>query len=423
MAETVESIHNKIIKKTDQISYLLETLCSIIETIEISKDLNKATIPTGKVTKKRKSKQSEELNNVVFSPINIPSINTIRNKLYISVDLLRSEYEEVFSNYNLEVVEILSLYYQNINQDNITEDYYQILSSGNFSRQLNEIATKIYDFAIGITNGTMIPGLDHCVIPIKLSAGLNNDLKSIKKLYKSIITINVDIKEKKNTIETCECGRRMTVLPGRSEMICDSCKSITLITGTVFEDHQFYSQEGQKTKHSAYDPMRHYRVWMERITARENKQFPDSDLTLITHCLERDGYQLKSPNCRLHCKELRIYLSECKLTKYNNHVPMLLKVLTGKTPPIIDNKYDRKIEQMFRVAIEIYETIDNARNNKPYYPYFIYKIIEQIFMGDPYTLEILKFIHLQGEKTLIKNDTLYKKICAESNGLLTYRPT
>ena len=66
------------------------------------------------------------------------------------------------------------------------------------------------------------------------------------------------------------------------------------------------------------------------------------------------------------------------------------------------------------------ETFD--RQNKPYYPYFIYKILENMFCKSS-KIRILECIHLQSRETVIDNDLIYEKICDSSNGEFTFKPT
>jgi len=88
------------------------------------------------------------------------------------------------------------------------------------------------------------------------------EIYTILKLYNNS-TINKNIKEV--VYEMCICVTKMDIDPIASTLICKNCGIIKELYGTVFEDEQFYYQEGQRTKHGTYDPSKHCRFWVERI--------------------------------------------------------------------------------------------------------------------------------------------------------------
>ncbi len=79
----------------------------------------------------------------------------------------------------------------------------------------------------------------------------------------------------------------------------------------------------------------------------------------------------------------------------------------------------------FNKAMRLYDIVVPGGGNKPYYPYFIYKIMEYEFRNKPEKLRLLDFIHLQSRETVIKNDKLFKRMCelADKNDGLVYEPT
>ena len=66
-----------------------------------------------------------------------------------------------------------------------------------------------------------------------------------------------------------------------SAMVCEKCGMINEMLGTVFEDDQFYYQEGNRSKHGTYDPSKHCKFWVERIQARENTEIPSEIIEII----------------------------------------------------------------------------------------------------------------------------------------------
>jgi hypothetical protein len=104
-----------------------------------------------------------------------------------------------------------------------------------------------------------------------------------------------------------------------------------------------------------------------------------------------------------------------------------VKHFTGRSPPQLDFQETREVSIKFTKIMEIYEMIrkPGKDHNRPYYPFFIYKIIEQMFKNDPIKIKLLESIHLQSSETLTKNDKLYRKICemAPKDSGLDYTPT
>jgi hypothetical protein len=234
--------------------------------------------------------------------------------------------------------------------------------------------------------------------------------------------IEVNLKIEKSNYEVCKCGTRMTIVPEFSELKCNGCGKIKTIYGVVFRDDQFYPQEGQKTKHGGYDPPRHYRFWIDRIQALENRVFPDDVLKKIDGVIVQDGIDRHTLNIRI----MRGILKEIKCTAFNDHAALLVVLNGGPAPPRLEFQQNRKMSNRFHKAMSLYDVVVPSGGNKPYYPYFIYKIIENEFKGNAEMLRLLDYIHLQSRDTVVKNDKIYEQMCKladpEKDGLV-YTPT
>ena len=223
--------------------------------------------------------------------------------------------------------------------------------------------------------------------------------------------------------ESCEkCSTKMTVIPNMSELICETCGNTQMLSGTVFEDDQFYYQEGQRTKHGTYDPTKHCRIWVERIQAREATDIPPTIIDKIKTCIVRDRIRdIK----RISCPQIRKYLQQTENSKYNEHIPLIRKLLTGIIPPQLTDHELQLINIYFDKVIRIFDEVKPPdKTNCPYHPYFIYKIIEQIIKPNESDRkkEILSCIHLQSFQTLCANDIIWMPICARIPEF-TYVPT
>ncbi len=311
------------------------------------------------------------------------------------------------NDYNIAVVNVLSDYYAAADNENKkTRQFYQIITSENF-----------------------IPRINDCIMQLKLVTmklmkyPRCEAIFNAESMLNSALNIEVNIKLEKLNYEVCKCGTKMDVVPELSELHCPACLEIQTIIGAVFRDDQFYPQEGQKTKHGGYDPARHYRVWIERLQARESKVFSDSVLKKIEYVLNRDNYDRKT----LSCENMREILKDSKVaaTSLYDHAPLLVKMFGGPSPPALSFHEYKTLSTRFSKAMSLYDVVNPDSNNKPYYPYFIYKIIEHEFRYDPDKLRLLDSIHLQSRETVIKNDKSYEQMCrlAHPDDGLVYTPT
>lgn len=394
MLGTIESTHRKILDKVGIIRDNLRVIQNIANQYRMEAE-------------NKKGKKYQE------------AVSLIDN-LYIG--LTWDNLETTESNYNLAVAVTLTEYYSNPrNEEQHTQEYYRIITSENFVAQIDDAIIKCNAFI------EMIQKVDSMHIfsredSRQFEAVLNNVCKNIE--YAQSIEIN--LKLEKSNYEVCKCGVRMTVMPEYSELWCSQesggCGKIKKILGVVFRDDQFYPQEGQKTKHGGYDTGRHYRFWMERIQALESKVFPDEDNAKIDYIIERDKIDRRT----LDIGKMREILKEAKLTAWNDHAALLVVLHGGPAPPRLDFQENRKMCNRFHKAMTLYDTVVPDGKNKPYYPYFIYKIVEYEFRNNPEKLRLLDYIHLQSRDTVVKNDKIFEKMCEladpERDGL-KYFPT
>lgn len=213
----------------------------------------------------------------------------------------------------------------------------------------------------------------------------------------------------KQEFEACKCGGHMLPIAELSEMHCESCSRVKKVVGAVFRDEQYYPQEGQKTKHGAYKPPRHLRFWLERLQARRHSEFDPADIAKMKYVIERDKYDLRM----LSCADIRTILKDNAVgrTKLNDFAPELCVLFGGRAPPQFTFQETREIIILFNTAMMLYDKVNPAGGNKPYYPYFLYQIFSRKFAGDPEKLRILKYIHLQSRDTVTKNDTIFRNMC------------
>jgi hypothetical protein len=189
------------------------------------------------------------------------------------------------------------------------------------------------------------------------------------------------------------CDKEMDMTPSTSQSFCRKCGLVEKLDGTVFEDEQFYHQEGKRTKHGNYEANKHCKIWVERIQARESKEIPQALITKLKKCIVRDSIIDLD---RVTCELIRDWLRQIRRTKFNEHVPLIRKLLTGKVPSQLTDIELRKLGISFDKVITVFGKIKPPeKTNCPYHPYFIYKILELMIDECGRKRELLSCIHLQ----------------------------
>jgi len=232
------------------------------------------------------------------------------------------------------------------------------------------------------------------------------------------------------------CGELMIMYTEDAELRCDECGLILLLQGTVYDDSQPDSQSLQGTKNKRYDPKRHCDKRLNQIQAKEDWKIPDDVINKLDIRAQREyrhGKNLRSMK-PMPCKQIRRWLKQEKMTKYNHHAPLIRKIITSMhgpsvIPPQLTMDEEQEVLIDFSTAMSCYETVtqteeykrkyEKDRNrvrqrNKPnrfYYWFVLFKILSQKLRGDPRLPRILECIHLQSSATLAKDDDIWAMMC------------
>lgn len=365
---------------------------------------------------------------------------------FLHLNLLQSDFDELEISYNLSIVGNLAKYYsaegRHLEEIN-TKEFYRIIDSENYIPRINEFLDKAKNILeLLITAYNKKPKEDPIAAPKRgrrqkkkpQTIELSDDdslfpiVEKIKRQVQNAESIVVSIETKKNKYDTCDCGSKMIFLPESSELYCQECQEVKTLYGTITDDLQTGSFDGVKTKQGKYDPTRHFKFWMERTQARERKIFPPDHLDRIERIKNRDQIEIRS------IYDMRSLLKEAKLTQYNDHGPLLMKTFTGVSPPQLGFTTLRKFSIKFNKIIDCLEHMKNPEDNRPYYPYFIYKIAEGEaenakkrgeYEEERELRRLLLYIHLQSDDTVTKNDILFEGICkmCEPSDDLEFTPT
>lgn len=233
---------------------------------------------------------------------------------------------------------------------------------------------------------------------------------------------DVQFNAQKIEYDRCEtCGVPMGVDPEKSELRCGGCNVVRQLVGTVFDESQFYSQEGQKSKSGSFNPNRHFYHWWTHLLAREPEEeigdpedhdnlYGEKLVEALRGIIRRDNKILRF----ITVYDVRNMIREISRTDLNKNVPLLMKRLTGVGPPQPGDQLTIRVERIFSVAIEIGERSRRAgRVNRDYYPFYIGKILDAILPEKDPLRRILYYIYLQGADTLIADDLDWEVICDE----------
>jgi hypothetical protein len=224
----------------------------------------------------------------------------------------------------------------------------------------------------------------------------------------SIVKINND---------KCNCVNSVKLDINDNEIVCDIC-------GWVYNKTNKFSNIDD-TNIIKYDFLRHYRIWLEKILATNDKYLNkyQNEFNIIKNYIEKE-YPLIQQRKKISISQLRELLKKLNVTKLNDLISLLMKKICYKNIPTLTAKEITDLENLFINIIKVFDSIKEKNDiNRKYYPYFIYKIIEFYFKDNKEKLVLLSFVHLQKAKTLYANDKLFKKITEKIPHLITYYDT
>jgi len=353
-----------------------------------------------------------------------------------SVKELITEFDNVYTAYYQGVIWIID---EDMPENDRIDLYMQAIHTNNTADKIKSMSNRIAIMLKNVSDneyvsmmsreGTHMPPLpyghigrsvDH-VQPAQSSQQITaSDQPSVGELTRDLKT-RCEFTHRPHSMPTnlCSCGNKMSVRPTTSEMVCEICGNAITIYGTSFAETQSYSADGVRNKHGSYDIRRHCRLWLDRIQAKEADDV-SSCIASLERCCKRDRIELYN----LKCESIRKYLKETKQTKFNNNVALIRKQMGGLVPPQLTAEEESVVMMHFDKCNEIFNKIkSNAVSNNPYYPYFMFKIIESILSdSDSRKMKLLSCIHLQSLSTLIKNDKHWQSICSQYPAI-TFIPT
>ncbi|MEM3062831.1 MAG: hypothetical protein QW303_04725, partial [Nitrososphaerota archaeon] len=346
------------------------------------------------------------------------------------VSLIRKTFEAIKCKYfHYGIILVLESYENFCSHNSEKKDqYHTFIISSNILNRLKSCLYSLQQLRIpGKFTEKQIEKLGFRIPDPIINAGITAVIHHFVQLYNEQTIIN-EINQK-NIDECEECGGSMILFPESSEMRCNQCGYVYILHGTLFDDNQFYNQQGTLSKRKRHNPNIHCEKWLNQIQACENKIIDNIKIKKIDKLAVQEytkGGKLR-PMDNLSCEQIRKWLKKLNFTELNNHAALLRKIITGLhgkpvAPPLLTNEERWEILHDFSRAMAIYEEVIKDQellfqcgkskiHNKFYYPFCLAKILSYRLKGDPRLKELLRCIHFQSDSTLIKNDKTWKKIC------------
>jgi hypothetical protein len=249
----------------------------------------------------------------------------------------------------------------------------------------------------------------------KMKDSVKNEYTKLVNRFKSNI---IEIEIRQSNSEICEeCGSPTTLYPGSSNIRCSAaeCPYIQTLKGDVFDEAQFYSQEGTGGKRAGYEISRHSKQHLDLMMALIVPNIPQEDDDKIDRWSKENNIYWPS----MTCESYRSMLKELKLTKYNKYIPYLRKIRSKINPPRLSDEEIREIQIKFEIAVDIYiKIVKEGESNMRYYPFFLSKIIDQVLNKSEDRIRkqlLIDNIHFQRDSTNKDNDNIWNKICDNSD--------
>ena len=232
----------------------------------------------------------------------------------------------------------------------------------------------------------------------------------VKRLFAIYNKSHISIVFTSGVNNVCMCGSQFALELKTSEHVCRVCGITEKLRGMSFEDSHVNSGMTGRSGHGRYDTNKHCKATLDKIQARERVQIPQNVIDRVKRHITKNRIM----NAHITCASMRRYLKTLGLSKYNEHIPLLWSIITGNQLVQLTEDEQTTFYSSFAQIIQIYNVVKPAgKSNCPYYPYFIYKILElqlSTARNRRRKRKILSCIHLQSRETLIENDRIWRRI-------------
>ena len=207
--------------------------------------------------------------------------------------------------------------------------------------------------------------------------------------------------------DMCEtCNIPMMILGSEALLGCPKCSKTRLYIQAT-SNRCIYGDEIDFVSFS-YKRQNHFLEWLSTFQAKETTEVTEDTLTeIMAYLYEKKGINDVS---KITQKKVREVLKELKLRRLYDHSPQLLTKITNKLPPRMTPFQEEQVKLMFAaIQSPFSKHCPQDRINFLSYSYCLYKFCE--LMG--YDKFLPCFQLLKGRDKLVKQDMIFRKICAE----------
>lgn len=188
--------------------------------------------------------------------------------------------------------------------------------------------------------------------------------------------------------------------------VCKSCGFVKQFVESTLK-HASYQQDIEITNYIAYKRINHFNEWLSQFQGTESTVVP-------SHVFEQLAGEFKkirvTKTDNIKPEKIREFLKKLKLNKFYEHIPYILRIMQGKSPPSLTNKMEEILRAMFRDIQEPFErACPPQRKNFLSYSYVLHKFCELL----EYDEFIESFSLLKSREKLYQQDVIWKKICKE----------
>ena len=198
----------------------------------------------------------------------------------------------------------------------------------------------------------------------------------------------------------------------RFHSVCAACGHAKAAVSA--KDRNVKEMEFVQRPAPAYKRGNHMHEWLTRIQAAERKVVPVEVRKAVEDRFDKWGFDKKNPSREL----VRRFLRDAGYQRYFEHIPQIMRSMSGAPPITFTHIEVAKIKQIFSAIQEPFEKHKPAnRKNFLSYSYVLYKVCELLELDE----HLQHFSLLKSRANLMKADRIWKGICKECN--FVYIPT
>ena len=206
-----------------------------------------------------------------------------------------------------------------------------------------------------------------------------------------------------NICKHCKC--KVEYNPIESVLLCKNCGYTEYII--VTNDNIYDKDHPKEINYFSYKRINHFNEWLTQFQAKENTNIPCEIYKRVSDEIKKYS-NLKSDNIKY--SHIRDILKKLGYNKYYEHIPNILNILTGQSPPTIDSNTEELLRSMFKEIQPVFSKhCPKERKNFLSYSYVLYKFCELLELD-----ELLPHFNLlKSREKLQQQDFIWEKMCGE----------